>query len=186
MKLTFRHWDKPRVVPGHRYRCHPIGVLEVKGVERVRVGDISASDAKLAGFDDVASMLAYMAEAKPLDLETMVYRIALEHAGDGDRIELALEDDLDKDDVKVIREALRKLDDRSEEGPWTHKTLRQILGEPRVAASKLAPKWKLETPVFKARVVRLKKLGLTQSFEVGYEVSPRGRRYLELVGARAR
>jgi ribosomal protein S19E (S16A) len=29
-------------------------------------------------------------------------------------------------------------------------------------------------------VRKLKKLGLTQSCEVGYEVSPRGRRFLEL------
>ena len=27
--LTFRRWQKPHVRPGGRYRCHPIGVLEV-------------------------------------------------------------------------------------------------------------------------------------------------------------
>jgi hypothetical protein len=32
---------------------------------------------------------------------------------------------------------------------------------------------------FKANVVKLKKLGLTQSFEIGSEISPRGRAYLE-------
>ena len=31
---------------------------------------------------------------------------------------------------------------------------------------------------FKAGVVKLKKLGLTQSFEVGYELSPKGRAFL--------
>jgi hypothetical protein len=34
---------------------------------------------------------------------------------------------------------------------------------------------------FKADVVKLKKLGLTQSFEVGYELSPRGRSYWDKV-----
>ena len=36
-----------------------------------------------------------------------------------------------------------------------------------------------ETKDFKADVVKLKRLGLTQSFEVGYEVSPRGLAFLQ-------
>ena len=35
-----------------------------------------------------------------------------------------------------------------------------------------------ETLPFKVDVRKLKKLGLTQSFEVGYEISPRGRAFL--------
>jgi len=49
---------------------------------------------------------------------------------------------------------------------------------PRVAASKLAAKVGRETASFKIDVRKLKRLGLTQSFEVGYELSPRGRAFL--------
>ena len=53
-----------------------------------------------------------------------------------------------------------------------------IAKHPRIAASKLAAKLERETLPFKVDVRKLKKLGLTQSFEVGYELSPRGRAYL--------
>ena len=62
--------------------------------------------------------------------------------------------------------------------PWTRETLRLIAKHPRIAASKLAAKVERETLPFKVDVRKLKKLGLTQSFEVGYEISPRGRAFL--------
>jgi hypothetical protein len=49
------------------------------------------------------------------------------------------------------------------------------LSDLRIAASKLAASLGRETLPFKEDVRKLKRLGLTQSFEVGYEVSPRGR-----------
>ena len=63
--------------------------------------------------------------------------------------------------------------------PWTRKTLALIERKPRIAASKLAASLGRETLDFKTDVRKLKKLGLTQSFEVGYEISPRGRAYLD-------
>jgi hypothetical protein len=105
-----------------------------------------------------------------------VFRIALHHGGDGDRVELALESELSAEDVDRIDEQLARLD---RNGPWTRKTLRLIQKHPRVAASQLAKKLGRETLPFKEDVRRLKKLGLTQSFEVGYEVSPRGLAFLE-------
>ena len=47
--LTFRQWPQARVKPLGRYRVHPIGVVEVTSVDRVRVGDISEQDARQAG-----------------------------------------------------------------------------------------------------------------------------------------
>ncbi len=64
------------------------------------------------------------------------------------------------------------------DAPWTRTTLKLIEKNPRVAASKLAAKLGRETLEFKTDVRKLKKLGLTQSFEVGYELSPRGKAYL--------
>ena len=65
--------------------------------------------------------------------------------------------------------------------PWTRKTLALISRHPRIAASKLAARVGRETAPFKVDVRKLKRLGLTQSFEVGYEISPRGRAYLDAV-----
>jgi hypothetical protein len=173
--LTFRRWQKPHVRPGGRYRCHPIGVLEVDTVERVHAGSITAAEARRAGFGTTRELHAYLAELGPLDDTTELWRVELHHGGDGDRIELALEDRLTADDVAAIAAKLQRLD-RAE--PWTTSTLAAIGKHPRVAASKLAAKLGRDTQPFKFDVRKLKRLGLTQSFEVGYEISPRGRAYL--------
>jgi hypothetical protein len=172
--LTFRAWPSARVKPGGRYRCHPIGVVEVDDVAAVRVAEITDADARRAGFADAAELIAYIEEVKPDARAREVFRIRFHHGGDGDRVGAALDADLDDVEVQALREKLEAMDARSASGAWTTKTLALIAKHPRVAASKLAPHLALETKAFKANVVKLKKLGLTQSFEVGYELSPRG------------
>ena len=50
---------------------------------------------------------------------------------------------------------------------------------PQRRAGDLAPKVDRELRVFKADVRKLKGLGLTRSFEVGYELTPLGRQVLK-------
>ena len=149
--LTFRRWNKPHVKPGGRYRCHPIGVLEVDELSVVRVRDITARDAIRAGFASREALVDYLGELGPLE------------------------------DVETIREKLARMDRGA---PWTAQTLGLIEKFPQIAASKLAAKIGRETAPFKVDVRKLKKLGLTQSFEVGYEISPRGRAYLDAIKKR--
>lgn len=177
--LTFRSWKMPRVKPGQRYRCHPIGVLEVDEVGVVKVGTITEDEARRAGFGSRAELVGYIGERTGGGDTKEVVRVRFHHAGDGDRVALALETDLDPAARAAIESALARFDERSSSGPWTKKTLALIGKNPRVAASKLATRLGRETKDFKADVVKLKRLGLTQSFEVGYEVSPRGRAFLE-------
>lgn len=173
--LTFRRWEKPHVRVGGRYRCHPIGVLEVDAVSQVAVRDLTTRDAKRAGFATREALIAYLAELGPLDDDTSLYRIELHHGGDGDRVEIALDASLTDAQIAELEKKLARMD---KDGPWTRKTLALIQKHPRVAASKLAAKLGRETLPFKVDVRKLKKLGLTQSFEVGYEVSPRGLAFL--------
>jgi hypothetical protein len=175
--LTFRSWAKPHVKPGGRYRCHPIGVLEVDAIEQVRVSDISERDARRAGFDSLAELLEYLRSksGEAVEPSTHLWRVELHHGGDGDRVEIALDDQLSAEDVEGIRARLERFDARE---PWTAKTLASIARRPRVAASQLAAQLGRETAPFKADVRKLKQLGLTQSFEIGYEISPRGRAFL--------
>lgn len=186
VRLTFRRWERPHVKVGGRYRVHPIGVVEVSAVDRLRLGDVTAREARQAGFRDVADLRAFLAapvkvrgggtvERGPVDGRTVVWRVALRHAGEDDRVDLALEDDLSDADVEAIAARLRKLDARQ---PWTRETLSLVTRHPRTAASRLAAKVGRETLPFKVDVRKLKRLGLTVSYEVGYEVSPRGRAFL--------
>ena len=176
--LTFRRWDKPRVKAGGRYRCHPIGVLEVDAVDRVTVAAITAAEAVAAGFDDCQALLSYLAELGPVTPTTELWRVSLHHDGDGDRVAGALDEVLSPADVEIIRGKLAKLDRLA---PWTAATLAIIGAQPQVVARVLAAQLGRETLAFKVDVRKLKQLGLTQSFEIGYELSPRGRAYLAAV-----
>ncbi len=175
--LTFRRWDRPRVKPGNRYRCHPIGVLQVDRIDLVRVGDVTEADARRAGFASLGELVDYMRSGPrgEVDDDTEVYRVELRHAGEEDRVDIALDAELSAEDVEAIRARLARMDATK---PWTAATLALIEEKPRVAASKLAATIGRETLPFKADVRKLKRLGLTQSFEIGYGISPRGRAYL--------
>lgn len=177
IRLTFRRWPTPRVKAGGRYRVHPIGVVEVDAVQQVTVKAISETDARAAGFASKAELLEYLKPVSdaPLTPTTTVWRVALHHGGDGDRVPEALDDALTAEDVAAIAARLERLD---RDGPWTREVLKLIGRHPRIAASKLAAKLGRDTLPFKEDVRKLKRLGLTQSFEVGYEVSPRGKAFL--------
>jgi hypothetical protein len=172
--VTFRRWKKPHVRPGGRYRCHPIGVLEVDRVDRIPSEAVTDEDARRSGFASRAELLAYLAERPdgPPGPDEELWRIELHHGGDGDRVAKALDDRLSPDEVAALTRQLARM------GEWTVPTLRLIARRPRVAASKLAVQLGRERDPFKVDVRKLKRLGLTQSFEVGYELSPRGRALL--------
>ncbi|MBX3128632.1 MAG: hypothetical protein KF718_18060 [Polyangiaceae bacterium] len=175
IRLTFRRWERPRVRVGGRYRCHPIGVLRVDGVSQVVPARISEQDARAAGFTSRAELLRYLAGVSDQSLDGPVFRVELAYDGQNDRIDLALDDRVDDEAEAQIEAALARLDARR---TWTEQTLALIAANPRVRAAELAARAGRDTASFKADVVKLKRLGLTQSFEVGYELSPRGRTYL--------
>ncbi len=183
--VTFRNWDKARVKVGGRYRCHPIGVLEVDEISKVKVRDITERDAERAGFASRNELIEYLSgpPGRELGADTELFRIALHHGGDGDRVAIALDSKLSGEDVETIRKKLDRLD---ADQPWTMKTLRVIERHPQVAARILAKKLGRERDPFKVDVRKLKRLGLTQSFEVGYEISPRGRAYLDAIATKGR
>lgn len=176
--LTVRLWDKPHVKPGGRYRVHPIGVVEVDAVSRIPFGELTADDARRAGFLSLDELTEYARPVAkgPLTPLTPVFKVDLHHGGDGDRVPIAMDAALSKADVVALCLKLHKLDGKK---PWTKATLALISRRPKVAASKLAQSLGRDTTPFKIDVRKLKKLGLTQSFEVGYGLSPRGRAFLE-------
>ncbi|MEA3056707.1 MAG: hypothetical protein QOD30_2139 [Actinomycetota bacterium] len=73
-----------------------------------------------------------------------------------------------------IRARLDRLDRASTHGPWTWATLRLIAAQPGVVSTTLAGQVDRERFAFKADVRKLKALGLTESLEVGYRLSPTG------------
>ncbi|MEJ2887839.1 hypothetical protein [Actinomycetospora aeridis] len=173
--LTFRRWRRAQVRPGRPYRT-PVGRLQVDEVDVVAREDLGPDDARRAGFDDVAALLAEADKHAAEDAE--LYRVRFHLLDEPDpRSELAASVP-DADDLAAVCRRLDAMDARSGHGPWAWATLAAIAERPAVRAPDLAASFGRETLPFKADVRRLKALGLTLSLPVGYELSPRGRAVL--------
>jgi hypothetical protein len=170
--LAFRRWRRRSVTPGGTLQT-PAGLLAIESVDVVAPGSISAADARRAGFPDPDAVRAAMRG----DGET--YRIAFHVAGPDPRIALRSDAALSPADRAEIAARLARLDRASTHGPWTEATLRAIAAAPGMRAADLAAEFRRERLPFKADVRKLKALGLTESLEVGYRLSPRGRAYLD-------
>lgn len=175
--LAFRRWRKQDVKVGSEFRT-VAGVIRVEAVEVV--DEISDEDAVAAGWPDAARLrkqLDKVAQDQQGDLPT--YRVVLAWAGPDPRVALRESADLTDGDVAAIDAKLERLDRASSHGPWTMATLDIIRRRPHTRAPDLAAELGRERDPFKIDVRKLKNLGLTRSFDVGYEVSPRGLAYLE-------
>ena len=172
IKLAFRRWKRPTVKAGGTLKT-AVGVLAIDSVDRVSMNSITATEARTAGFEDRAALLA---ELKKRD--GLIYRIALRYVGDDPRIALRKQARLSAVERAEVRDKLDRYDRRSNLGPWTDRVLRCLSRNPAVRAGDLASPLH-ETAWFKTNVRKLKALGLTESLEVGYRLSPRGRAFLE-------
>lgn len=179
--LSFRAWSSPRVKPGGRYRVGGSHLIEVDAVERVQLRDIEDRAAKRAGFADREELVSFLKRAakRPLRENSSLYSVAFHCAGPDDRPAPDRSAALSRADLEALRAKLDGMDRRSQHGAWTRRTLQQISRQPRVPAARLAAAQGRETQPFKADVRKLKKLGLTVSHEIGYQLSPRGRALLE-------
>jgi DNA-binding HxlR family transcriptional regulator len=83
-----------------------------------------------------------------------------------------------------IAARLARLDAASRRGPWTAAVLGLIGRRPAVRAAELAADLGIATEVLKRDVRKLKELGLTESLNPGYRLSPRGEAVLKRVGSR--
>ena len=170
---TFRRWKRLQVVTGNRYR-QPFGEVEVVSVDAVDRGSITERDAELAGYGSRDDLLAELAKYH----EGTLYRIDFQFAGADRRIALRQKDDLSEADIVALMKRLTRLDKASSHGPWTRKALELIDSNPGVVSTVLAAEMGLDRPVFKLDIRKLKESGLTESLEVGYRLSPRGKRLL--------
>ena len=175
--VAFRRWKRPRAKVGGTHRT-PAGVLAVDAVAEVDPADIGEDDARAAGFGSLAEL------RRQLDRhgDRPVWRVDFHHAGTDPREALRNRDDLTEEEVAGLRARLDRLDRAARDGPWTRPTLRLIGARPAVRAADLAAAAGRERHPFKTDVRKLKELGLTESLEVGYRLSPRGRALLERLG----
>jgi hypothetical protein len=174
---AYRRWAEPRVVAGRIYRTNA-GRIEIDSVRQVNpdliadnVADVAAADRRNA--KDVRRRLRGNE-----DWPTFLIKFHLVEGPDP-REQLAAQSSLSPEDLDELRSRLARFDEFSNQGPWTTATLRLIQAKPATRAADLAAELGRETAPFKLDVRKLKNLGLTHSLEVGYELTPRGKAYLE-------
>jgi hypothetical protein len=167
--LAFRRWRTQDVGEGQVFTT-AAGMVRVASVSVVST--ISEDEALAAGWPSAAAL------SKKLAPEGSLYRVELEFAGEDPRIALRESASLTPEDVAAIDAKLERLDRASSHGAWTLHYLELIREHPQRRAPDLAELVGRETAPFKIDVRKLKNLGLTRSYAVGYEVSPRGLAYL--------
>ncbi len=168
--VSFRNWKRPHAAVGGVYRLRPSGAVKVTGVRTVRLCDIEAGDLRRSGFDSVAEVAGFL---------------KLPESAKATRVEFELTDEpaakalteLSADEVVTRLQAT----DRRIATPWTAGVLGLIRAHPATRAGDLAPRMGWETPVFKANVRKLKRLGLTQSLETGYSLTDLGEQVAALM-----
>lgn len=148
--VTYRAWKRPQVKVGGRYRVGPTTV-EVTALTQVSRTTVPGD------------ALGRLGDADP------VWRVDFHLVEPGVRPALSAEE---------LTQRLDRLDAASTHGPWTRATLQLIRDHPGVVSTALAARVERERFAFKADVRKLKALGLTESLEVGYRLSPLGEAHL--------
>lgn len=165
--VAFRRWTRPSVKAGGTLRT-PGGFLSIDEVTPITPDQVTDVDARSAGYRDRSHALA---ELRP---DGDLYRVRFHHAGDDPRLALRQDTDFSSDEAAKLARAVRRLD-------WALPYLRLISSRPGTVSTELAAEVGMERLEFKERVRRLKALGLTESLKVGYQLSPRGRAFLEFL-----
>ena len=175
VSATYRRWTAVRPKVGYRFTTRA-GMIEVTGIEGVAADTLTDADAAAAGFESRDALLAWTARKGTGDL----YRVGIRLAGPDPRIALRSKEELDNAELAALTASLARMD-RAADRPWTAQALTLIAEHPGVVSTELAAAAGQERAAFKIRIRRLKALGLTESLEVGYRLSPRGEAYLRTV-----
>jgi hypothetical protein len=138
------------------------------------VENISKADARRAGYDSRDALVSELSQRT----EGEIYRIELGPLEPDPRIALRQRRAKDSD-LRELIDRLKRLDTRSEGGAWTRRVLEIIQTNPALRAGDLCVMLGQDKQAFKLNVRKLKNLGLTESLEVGYRLSPRGAALLD-------
>lgn len=177
--LAFRRWRRPSVKAGGTLRT-TAGLLRIEAVDDVAIEQVTEAEARAAGHGSRAALL----ESLVAHAEGALYRIRLRPAGIPDPREALRQDArLSAEVVAGLRARLANMDALSPHGPWTEAALRAIAAQPGRVSTAIAADLGFDRMWLKTQVRKLKTLGLTESLEVGYRLSPRGAALLDKWGS---
>jgi hypothetical protein len=180
LTVTWRLWKYAHVKAGKQYNLgswdDAPGSIVIDDVRTVRVADVTDADAREVGRADAATLVAFCAShtGATVTPDTLLYRVAFHWSPEVKRKpELPLDE---------IARRCARLDAGSPWGPWTEQTLRLIEENPQTVSWTLAREIDIPRAEFKLLVRKLKGLGLTTSYSIGYELTELGVAYLDHAG----
>jgi hypothetical protein len=171
VQLIFRCWQRP-TVKAPSSLLTPIGKLDILAVADVEREAITEAEARLAGYASLGELNSELSRYP----RARVFRVSLGPLAADPRLALRAES-LDDVGAEAVAHKLAALDRRAQ-APWTSATLALIERRPATRAASLSRELGQEREAFKLNVRKLKNLGLTESLEVGYRLSPRGQSLL--------
>lgn len=163
--LAFRRWKKAAVRTGGQLRFAGV-VLAFDEVAVVSEQHITPEDALRAGYASRQQLLEELGKGA----EGELYRIVLRRQGADPRLALREQAELDEGERQKLVRRVEQLE--------ALPLLQAIADQPGRRAADLAAALGKETLPFKLQVRKLKELGLTESLQVGYRLSPRGQALL--------
>ena len=170
--VLFRRWSRPGAKSGGSQMTQG-GVVAIDSVEVVSEAEITDQDAQDSGYASREELIAALSYR-----DDPIYRIRLHFGGEDPRIALRENADVSGDELAEVIAKLQKIDTSSKTGAWTQSYLDVIDSMPASYSGLLADYLGLPKDEFKPKVRKLKALGLTESLEVGYRLSPRGKKIL--------
>ncbi len=170
LTVAYRRWKRPSVKAGGTL-VSPGGLLAIDSVEAVDDAQVDDDAARRAGYEGRRELFANFRG------DSQLYRIRFHRIGDDPRVALRQRAALTASERGVIEKVLKRND-------WAVPYLQLIQKSPGIVSTELAIEAGVERLVFKQRVRRLKALGLTESLEVGYRISPRGQSVLADLGTK--
>jgi hypothetical protein len=142
-------------------------------VRTVRVADVTDADAREVGQPNAEMLVAFCASHTNAAVtpDTLLHRVAFHWSPEVlHKPTLPLEE---------IARRCARLDATSPFGPWTLQTLRLIEEYPQTVSWTLAREIDIPRAEFKLLVRKLKGLGLTTSFPIGYELTELGVAFMD-------
>jgi hypothetical protein len=171
---SLRNWKSPQAKVGGRYNITPFGAIEVSSVSVTTLNKVLDTDIIRSGFcaRDALEAFLNVAPSEP------IYQVDFHYLGAA-AINKPTTHQLDKDALDDVIGRLARMDKNT---AWTKLALTLIKSHPATRAGDLAPQCNMDMQTFKRNVRKLKTLGLTESLEIGYQLSPRGVQVYDVLG----
>jgi hypothetical protein len=177
--LAFRRWKRPTVKSGGRQRTG-FGTVRIGNVEIAELSRLTEADARASGF----ASLATLKEMLGPENGDPVHRVELTGIEPDERVALRDEAELSE---AAWADLLSRFARWEKAAPgYFPKILTAIRERPEIVSTVLAKTLGVEKLKFKQDVRKLKELGLTESLETGYRLSPRGVTVLKRLDAQRR